>query len=247
METKYAIRTTDLEAAEKVYDYLRAKKVNVSPNGIEEIGRYQCSDGGWGMGRNSWIIEGNYTEITDKEYIDKFIDMKTENEIKLEELKKQMAALEEAIKKGSEIKVGDWVITTTTISRLYNKYEAGEIFQAVAVKDGYVYYTDAHSVTLDRVRKATREEIERYKASKREAKYILSSGYGVEVFHDVVRRGNYAVEIAHLKKLTPTTGRINTFEVKLLDAKWHIGCSEGPDFTLKELQEIIKIAEGLEK
>lgn len=62
---------------------------------------------------------------------------------------------------GDRFKGGDWVTTTTTISSCYVKHEEGETFQITEVRNGNALYEPNNGVSLKRLRKATKKEIEK--------------------------------------------------------------------------------------
>lgn len=68
----------------------------------------------------------------------------------------------DAVYEEDEIKIGDLVITTTAIDNSYSKPNIGEIFKVTKVKDNDVYFEPWNSVNINRVRKATPNEVEKY-------------------------------------------------------------------------------------
>jgi hypothetical protein len=187
------------------------------------------------------------------------------NEQKLQELKQQMAALEEAIKKESEIKVGDYLVITKKPTA-WNSRDDGEyplnLSFPVTIKveklgggnngdevmyDGR-YGWDLSTIKRNNIwRRASKEETEKYEASKKECIYTLSSGYKVRITKDgIYDMDTKLYKVSDGKKLTKLMSGENLSgrNIVLIDATYKIGCQT---VTLKELQEIIKIAEELQK
>lgn len=61
---------------------------------------------------------------------------------------------------GVDIKPGDWCITTTEVPLGYHLHKVGEIFKVTKIRNGSVYFDAYKSVSLDRVRLATLEEVQ---------------------------------------------------------------------------------------
>jgi hypothetical protein len=77
----------------------------------------------------------------------------------LNAIPKEIVETWEPIYEYEEIKAGDWVVTTTEISKSYEKPYKDEVFQIIKVDARYVYFGEHRAVEISRVRLATPEEI----------------------------------------------------------------------------------------
>jgi len=208
-----------------------------------------CSSVGFYKRNNYQIIEAkDLLKANEKQTIMKSIQEQ------LQELKDQIAKLEQQVKEEHEFKVGDWVVVTGNISRPINPqgkyYKVGDIDQVTEAMETSSYLRigkskGSNNIRKVEVRKATPEEIR--KATEKPKEIIV-----------IIGKDKTPIKVSKSKIVAPDGKEVDPDDLKeFIDdlrreydgIPWtitqtiKIGCAEG--IVLSELEAVQKAYEEL--
>lgn len=266
-----AVKVNSREEAREVVNWLKENtRYYIKSLNVEDFLNYFGKDSYIAINNDRIFIPPGENLFPEQEIISKkeFMDIPTESlEEKKLRLSRELKEVEDKIKEEQAIKLGDYVYCkmiggNASNHPLYSSHktlEEGDIFLVkyiekfrehnVAIGDGYVARIGQYP---EMFRKATKEEIA---SIPKEKEYTLKSGQKILIQKDSITYKSDTVEVSSVKRFLKTLapegeyeiGKLDAYSVttKKLDIEFHVGCDAGVDISLKEMKEVVNIAESL--